>query len=101
VIPVDLDTRDSVYALKQIYGVENHIPPTQTELRMLYDVGLNYGITGLVEKTQDGAELTLTLQEITSTGTLKRVKSLTAGFSEDSLEGFKKTATKLLRRLLR
>jgi hypothetical protein len=68
---------------------------------MLYDVGLNYGITGLVEKTQDGAELTLTLQEITSTGTLKRVKSLTAGFSEDSLEGFKKTATKLLRRLLR
>ena len=101
VIPIDLDTRDSVYALKQVYGVENHIRPTQTELKILYDVGLTYGITGLVEKTQDGAELTLTLQEITQKGGLKRIRSLTAGFSEDSLEGFKKTAMKLLRRLLR
>lgn len=101
VIPIDLDTRDSIYAMKQIYLVENHVRPTQTELKLLFDVGLNYGITGLVEKTQDGAELTLTLNEITAKGALKRVKSLTAGFTDDSLEGFKKTATKLLRRLLR
>ena len=101
VIPIDLDTRDSVYALKQIYGVENYVAPTQSELNILYDVGLTYGITGIVEKTSDGADLTLTLNEILRQGKLKKIKSLTAGFSDDSLEGFKKTAIKLIRRLLR
>jgi len=33
--------------------------------------------------------------------TLRKVKSLTAGYSDDTLEGFRKTAMKLLRRLLR
>lgn len=101
VIPIDLDTRDSVYAIKQIYGVENYVQSTKEELKVLYDVGFAYAITGNIEKTSDGAELTLTLNEITSQSSLKKVKSLTAGFSDDSLEGFKKTATKLLRRLLR
>lgn len=101
VIPIDLDTRDSVYALKQIYGVENYVEPTKEELKILYDVGLTYAVNGSIEKTNDGADLTLTLSEITSTSKLKKIKSLTAGISDDSLEGFKKSAVKLLRRLLR
>jgi hypothetical protein len=58
-------------------------------------------MSGSIEKTSDGADITLTLFEITSQSTLKKVKSLTAGYSDDTLEGFRKTAMKLLRRLLR
>ena len=101
VIPIDLDTRDSVYALKQIYGVENYVQSTKEELKVLYDVGFLYAMSGSIEKTSDGADITLTLFEITSQSTLKKVKSLTAGYSDDTLEGFRKTAMKLLRRLLR
>lgn len=101
VIPIDLDTRDSVYAIKQIYGVENYVQSSKEELKVLFDIGFVYAINGNIEKTPDGAELTLTLSEITSQSTLKKVKSLTAGYSDDSMEGFKKTAIKLLRRLLR
>ena len=99
-LPIDQVTRDSVYVLKGLRGTENFNLPNKEELSLLYSVGFAYCINGKCKKTLEGADISLTLQQIKPDGTLIKIKKLTAGLSEDTLEAFKKTASALVKKLL-
>jgi hypothetical protein len=101
IVPVDVQTRDSIYALKKLLLVENYNLPAKEELKILFDVGIVRCVNGVLKRTPEGADLTLTLSEIRKDGSLKKIRSYTAGIGEDSMEALKKNLMALTKKLLR
>ena len=63
-ITLDIDTRDFLYSLFKLYGVENNIAPTINELDALYKFGITHYITGTLKEISNELEITLNLNEI-------------------------------------
>jgi len=61
---IDLDTRDSIYALAGLFMVENYNVASRTELTTLKAFDVKMMISGKLERERGGAELTLVLNEI-------------------------------------
>lgn len=75
VVVVDVDTRDSMYALSGYYMVENYNPITATECVILYQFGVEYVLSGVFLGTERGTILTIELGKI---GGNKRIQPVTS-----------------------
>lgn len=96
---VDIDTRDSVYAMLNLYGVENNREPVGQELAMLGRIGIEYIITGTAENKKDFSEITLELKKLQKDGSTTFVRGVKEIITTDKIEDFRKAidrSTKVL-----
>ena len=59
----DIESRDAIYGLFNLFFIENHIAPSINELSALMQFGINYFISGRLERNRDGATFTLFLNK--------------------------------------
>jgi len=83
----DLASRDSIYSMYRLYGVENYDLPSSHELKALEEMDVEYYITGQFIRTDEGAELKLYLSKISGQN-LRIIKKAEATLKEDSLEKY-------------
>lgn len=95
----DMATRDSVYALFRLYGVENYTAPSQYELSVLEQVGVDYFITGSIERVEQGAKVRLGLYAIRR-GSLAFIKERDGILDSDSMDKYKMLMRQLASELL-
>ena len=95
----DIQTRDSVYSLFNLVGIENFTSPTSNEVKSLSDMEVEYYITGNLERSEVGAILDLYLCQIKGTH-LEIIKRKTQVVKEDSEEEYRNAIRKSVRVLM-
>ncbi|MDZ4745433.1 MAG: hypothetical protein SGJ05_05470 [bacterium] len=83
---VDMETRDSIYALAKMYLVENYNPVSKTELGTLRAFDMRNIVMGRVTRVQGGAELVMTMNWINDDGSYVPLATATRMLTVDSKE---------------
>ena len=97
----DIDSRDSLFAIFHLYGLENYQAPTVQEIKAMYANEVPYYITGLFIRTAQGADLQLILCYVNGkTSKLNALYSSKASIKNDSKVEFKEVLIKTLKDLL-
>ncbi len=97
----DIETRDSVYALFNLLMVENYKTSTSTELKALYNMDVNYFITGILTRDKYGAILDLYFCRLLKDGKLAVLQKATGLVKEDSIKEFKDVIRKTVNKLMK
>ncbi len=101
-VPLDVDTRDSVYALANLYDVENANPPNVVELRALYQLEIRHCLMSeLTQETKDALSLGMKLCEITADGNLRLLREEKLAVDGDRVKDLQRALTKITRKILR
>ncbi|MFA5511010.1 MAG: hypothetical protein WC313_01055 [Candidatus Kapaibacterium sp.] len=79
----DTETRDTLYKNFGFHIIENHIEPSVSEVKMLYQLAVDYYVSGKLVKNENRADLQLGLYQVTRNG-LYEVKIVSEHFSDDS-----------------
>ena len=88
-VPFDVETRDTLYSLFNMYGIENYDAPTQFEIKSLNEMMVDLYLTGEFERVSEGANLKLHICRVTSNGL--EIKNTVKGFlEEDSIAEYRK-----------
>jgi hypothetical protein len=95
----DTDSRDSIYAMSNMYGVENYRSPTKYEIKALHKFEVDSYITGIFKRTLKGAHIELHLCDINNE-VLNVTKSVKGEIHEDSITELRKRTKELARELL-
>lgn len=82
-IVLDLDTRDSMYALFKLYEPEPGMPPSREEIAALAYFGVEAIVSGMLERTNDGATLELRLYRIAPDGSAQLVARRRRSIGDD------------------
>ena len=98
-VPYDVASRDSIYAIYNMYGVENYKSPSTFELEALSELEVQSYITGMFTRTEEGATIELYLADIENSR-LEINKSAAGSISEDDIEEFREELQRLTRELL-
>lgn len=96
----DTDTRDSLYALFKLYGIENYMSPTTYEVDALRKMQVDYFITGRLEFETDSADIKMVLFKVDSLGQTA-VREVNGVLKEDKIKTLNKTIRKLTYKLLK
>jgi len=81
---VDMETRDSIYALAKMYLTENYNPVSKTELGTLRAFDIRHIVVGTVTRVQGGASLTMSLNWIGDDGSYAPLSTATRMLTVDS-----------------
>lgn len=96
----DLETRDSIYAVFKLYGIENDKGPTGLELEALNKFAVDCYVTGTIKRIEGGAELELFLCNIEKNNLI--ILSKENGFLDvDSIDKLRLLAANLTKKLLK
>jgi hypothetical protein len=95
----DIPTRDSIYTIFNLYIIENHKPPSQTEIEALDKFLVRRYISGTFTRQKKNAEIELNLYEIVD-GRLKQLKTEKGIIEKDDLTEFRNVLKELTKRLL-
>lgn len=95
----DLETRDSIYAMFNLFGIENYMPPTNIEIETLRKLEVDNFISGRLEFLTDSIEIELYNFKITKSGQ-KLIREAKGTISEDNTETLRKKIKKLVIKLL-
>ncbi len=99
-VAYDIDSRDSMYAMRKLYMAENYQAPTPQELGLLESFEVRYIISGsFTRNTPNEAELTLTLGSLdkgTYNEIVKRSTKITADNREQVLGALQNLARELV-----
>lgn len=95
----DTDTRDSIFAMKNLFMLENYRSPSVLELKILEQFEVRKYITGTLARTAEGAKLTLFLCSI-SGGKLTTIKSESAVIESDKRADFNVALKKVTEKIL-
>jgi hypothetical protein len=101
VVCYDVDSRDSVFALFRLYLIENDATPSITELDALHRLEVEYYITGACTRTEDGAEMSLSLARINKGGTYTVLRTVKTVLREDTIVKFRQAVRGLAAQLIR
>jgi hypothetical protein len=96
----DIETRDTLYSLFNLVLVENYNTSTSTELKTLYNMDVNYFITGILSRDTKGAILDLYFCRILKDGKLAVLDKATGFISEDTIVEYKKILRETVRKLM-
>ncbi|MBK6759713.1 MAG: hypothetical protein IPG73_03235 [Ignavibacteria bacterium] len=96
---VDIETRDSLYALGGLFMVENYNAASRSELNILKGFEITHLISGRLERMKGGAELTLVYNEIKPDATYTPVKKAQFMIAVDSKLAFQDGVRACLRKL--
>ncbi len=78
-VVLDIESRDHLYSLFKLYGVENNIAPNISEIAALKQFGINHYITGKIVEEKKRLTISLTLNEIRTKEvvTIKEISEIT------------------------
>lgn len=97
----DIDSRDSMYAVRKLYMVENYRRPSSLEMQILEQFEVHYLISGSLERTaKDEAVLTLQLGEL-NRGMYRQIAQQKTTIREDSREELMQSVRTLASALLK
>lgn len=97
----DLDSRDSLYAMLKLFGIENYTPPSAIEIQGLARIEVDYYITGKFTQLPFAARLELSLYRINPQGNLYEIKSAKGLIKLDKVDEMRRLAKQLTDELLR
>ncbi len=83
---VDMETRDSIYALAKMYLTENYNPVSATELGTLRAFDIRHLVVGSVTRVQGGAELVMSMNWINDDGSFAPLSTAKRMLTVDSKE---------------
>lgn len=83
-ITIDTETRDTIYNLNNLFVVENYNAPSEYELLALYKMGVEYYISGVLKRIEEGAKLELYLYKFEN-GVMQAIDSGYEIIPEDSI----------------
>lgn len=83
-ITIDTETRDTIYNLNNLFVVENYNAPSEYELLALYRMGVEYYISGVLKRIEEGSKLELYLYKFEN-GVMQTVNSAYEIIPEDSI----------------
>lgn len=95
----DTETRDSIYAMFNMYSVENYNYPTLREIQALNAFDVDNYIAGKFTRVAEGARLELSLFNVLKSK-LEKIKTVSGILSTDNREDYGKLIRKLTRKLL-
>ncbi len=98
-VTYDIETRDSIYKLFNLYLVENYSMPSFPELDALRKFDISYYIAGSYVQKQEQADLSLSLFKITPDNVIK-LESVTDVLEKDDLGIFSELMRKMTKKLL-
>lgn len=100
-VAYDIDSRDSMYAMRKLYMAENYQAPTGQEMGLLESFEVKYMISGsFVRRTPAVADLTLMLGKLERgnyTEVARRTTTITADSREQVLGALQNLATELVK----
>lgn len=94
----DTETRDTVYKMFGFHIVENYNAPTSHELKVLYQLGIDYYVAGTVKKNDSNADLTIGLYNLKN-GFIEEIKTEKESFVDDSRMVFLEHVSRATKRL--
>lgn len=95
----DIDTRDSIYNLFNMYSVENYNPISHLEIRALNKFSVKYIISGTLTRNPQGAELFIGLYKL-GENRLELIKSVSDLINEDNQKKLEELTKNLTKKLL-
>lgn len=95
----DIETRDSIYSMFKMYGVENCNAPTLQEIEALQKLDVQRFLAGVIARKPDGLAIELYLCDIENKK-FEIIKSENSFLKEDSMKELKKIVRELTRKLL-
>lgn len=95
----DVDTRDAIYNLDNLYMAENYTAPSENELLALNKIGVDYFITGSLKRVDEGAELNLIMYQLISNQMVPMRFSFGL-LTNDSITEYRQLLQKLTKELL-
>ncbi|MCX6155829.1 MAG: hypothetical protein NT007_16915 [Candidatus Kapabacteria bacterium] len=87
-VAVDTETRDSIYALYNLYLIENNNQPTTLEITALQNLSIDYYISGNFTRVAEGADIELYLVDIRHRQ-VKIERSVTGKLFNDNIDEFR------------
>ena len=101
----DIDSRDAIYAMFNLFLIENHIAPSINELSALKNFGVFHFITGRVERNRDNVVFTLSLHqiletEVIGTGEVVEIKSVSGTLHKNDITEPKNIIKRLATQLI-
>ncbi len=96
----DIDSRDSLYAMLKLFGIENYNTPSAVELQGLAKIEVEYYITGKFTQLPFAARLELSLYRINPQGSLFEIKNVKGLLKLDKIDEMRKVAKELTDELL-
>ena len=101
----DIDSRDAIYAMFNLFLIENHIAPSINELSALKNFNVFHFITGKVERNRYGVVFTLSLNkisetEVAGTGEVVELKSVSETLHKNDIIEPKNIIRRLANRLI-
>lgn len=89
-IAYDIESRDSLYTLFNIYGIENYDKPTPFELKALSQMEIGYYITGTFQRVSSGAKIKMHICRVNKNN-LEIIVSSEGMVEEDTIEALRKS----------
>jgi hypothetical protein len=99
-VTIDTDTRDSIFAMFNMYIIENYSAVSQHELLALYKMGVDYYISGTFKRIPIGAKLELYLYKFDD-GALVAIDSDSQIVSDDNIEKYRDAIKRITMKILK
>jgi len=101
----DIDSRDVIYELFNLFLIENHIAPSANELSALRNFGVFHFISGRLERNRNGIKFTLTLNKMaeienSNLGEIIEIKSVSETLHKNDVVEPKNIIRRLARELI-
>lgn len=96
---VDIETRDTMYAMLGLHLTENYNQVSAIELQQLGRFEVTHLVTGTLQRTVQGAVLTLTLNRITANERFTPLRSVEDVITEDTKVALRATVERAVARL--
>lgn len=90
---IDIETRDSMYAMGRLYLVENDRAITGNEIRIFLGFDVSHVITGTFARVKEGARLTLFASNVDPSGSLTVARSATRIVKKDTKDSMREAVT--------
>ena len=97
---VDIETRDTMYAMLGLHLTENYNQVSAIELQQLARFEVSHLVTGTLQRTGQGAVLTLTLNRITADERFTPLRSVKDELTEDTKVALRATVERAIARLI-
>lgn len=98
-IAYDIESRDSLYTLFNIYGIENYDKPTPFELKALSQMEVKYFITGTFQRVSSGARIKMHICRVNKSN-LDVIVTQEGMVNEDSLDELRKSVKTTTKKLI-
>ena len=99
-VSIDTETRDSIFAMNNLYIIENYSAVSQHELLALYKMGIEYYISGTFKRIPIGAKLELFLYKFEK-GSLVAIDSDSQIVADDNIEKYREAVKNITKKILK